>query len=236
MVKVFALLIRGVAGQPVNLPDFAAIIPYLGLYTLVPLHPETLENLAIPTPHLPSLSIIQDDRFVPAPADTPPTAPNVARIFDALSLPDSAPIAPGLVPLSSSSPEFGEQRYWRLPVKQGVVLELLMQQAISLPGHYHVAVRLARAIYSILTLQIFGLDAENDKLDHSGPRSSGGASRDNQGHGRQRRKKDKDDRGSPDSPRRGRTGRGRTVGGASKEAGTNSPNESANDFSELILF
>jgi hypothetical protein len=57
-VKVFALLIRGVAGQQIDLPEFTAIIPYLGLYTLLPLHPETLEDLIIPTPHLPSLLII----------------------------------------------------------------------------------------------------------------------------------------------------------------------------------
>jgi hypothetical protein len=202
-MEVFALLVRGITGQETNLPEFAAIIPYLGLYTLVPLHPETLENIAIPTLHSPSLSIIQNNRFIPAPANMSPIVPHVARIFDALSLPNAALVTPGLVPLSPSMPGFEEQRYWRLPVKQGVILELLIQRAALLPGNNCAEVRLARAIYSVLTLQIMGLDTGDKGLGPSGPSGSGGAGGDNHGNPRQKRKRDEDDPTPPQVPRRG---------------------------------
>jgi hypothetical protein len=127
-------------------------------------------------------------------------APNVAQIFDALSLPDFVPVVPGGVPLSHSMPGLNEQRYWRLPVKQGVILSLLMQQAVSLPVHNRVEVQLAQAIYAILTLQILDLDTGNNELGHPGPSGPGGAGRGDQGGARQKRMRDKDDRGSRATP------------------------------------
>jgi hypothetical protein len=188
-MQVFEMLVLGSMGsdQQVDLPEFTSIIPYIGLYTLIPLNNDALEGLVIPIPTLPNLSIIEGKRFVPAPAGTSPTAPNVARIFDSMSLPDQAQIVPGAVPLSASMPGFNEPRFWRLPVKQGAILELLMQRAVNLPGHDGVEIRLARSIYALLTLQALEMDIDAGGLRDPGPSSSGGGSGENHG-GRPRKR------------------------------------------------
>jgi len=206
------LLVRGATGgEEVNLPDFTAIKPYLGLYTLVSFRPQEIGRIVISTPHLPNLSTIQDNQFGPAPANTLPTVPNVARIFDALSLPDDAPNTPGIIPLSPSTPGFEEERYWRLPVKQGVILELLMQRASSLPLHSHsVEVQLAQHIKSLLIIQSSSPGDSN--FSAPGPSSSGGGA----GAGR-KRKRDGD--GDDNAPSDSKRGRGKAKAKAKAEGG-----------------
>ena len=250
-LQVFTLLIRGIEGRQIDLPDFTSILPYIGLYSLVALHPEALDNLAIPTLHFPRLSMIQDTRFVPAPAHTSPLAPNAARIFDVLSLPNVAPLSPGLIPLSSSVPGFNEQRYWRLPVQQGVILESMMQRAISIPANRYEEIQLSRAIYSYLTLQSLPIDVVSDRLDDPGPGNSGGTGGNGQGgspgqgnsggtggggRSMRKRKEDKNDDGPPaKSTRRESSGRKKTAGRVADEEGTTSLNSTHDDFGECVV-
>jgi hypothetical protein len=126
---VFELFRHSMAGDAVALPDLAPIRPYLGFVTIVILRPGDLVGSFISTPHLPALSILQDDHFVPAPEGTSPAAQNVARIFDVIAATtESPPITHGTIPLSSEQPEFQQQRYWRLPVKFEAILAVLLDQ------------------------------------------------------------------------------------------------------------
>ena len=78
-------------GTSVGLPNPAAIIPYIGLFTLVTLDPTTAAKIIMTTPYLPGLSIIHNNKFEGAPANTS-TAKNVARIFDSLGIEEDTSI------------------------------------------------------------------------------------------------------------------------------------------------
>jgi hypothetical protein len=120
-----------VDGHPVDLPDPTSVLPYIGLYTLVPLEPKNLYGLQRLIPLLPGLSIISGHQFVPALPETQPSGLNVARIFDAMSLTTSEMLS--RIPFSPlHQVEFGEQYYWRLPVKPEVVFLRLMGHVVSL--------------------------------------------------------------------------------------------------------
>jgi hypothetical protein len=103
------------------LPDPQAILPYLGLFTMVTLNPTDVAGYKIPTMHLPDLSIIRGQKFVDTRSRTSATARNVARIFDPLALDANAQENLGIIPLSSEDQGFQEQRYWRLPIPLGAV-------------------------------------------------------------------------------------------------------------------
>jgi hypothetical protein len=110
------LLRLAMTGSTVPLPDLTPILPYLGLYTIVVLIPDKVHRHCIPTMHLPTLTIIRNRLFVPAPRRTSATKPDVARIFDVLALVGTdPPISMSFVPLSPQHIEFNQQRYWRLP-------------------------------------------------------------------------------------------------------------------------
>jgi hypothetical protein len=68
-------------GTEVELPNFKAIILYMGLFTLVTINPTEAVRDSIPTKHLPSLSIRRGTKFVVAPANTSTTAQNAMRII-----------------------------------------------------------------------------------------------------------------------------------------------------------
>jgi hypothetical protein len=110
----------------VKLPNPAAIIPYIGLFTLVTLDPTTAAGDLMSTPHLPGLSIILNNEFQEAPANTSATAENVARIFDSLGIEDDTHLNFGRVPLAPGVAGFEEKRYWRLPVFAGAIFAALM--------------------------------------------------------------------------------------------------------------
>ena len=74
-----------------ELPNPATIIPYIGLFTLVTLDPTTAARHIMITPYLPGLSIIHNNKFEEAPANTSATAKNVARIFDSLDIEGDTP-------------------------------------------------------------------------------------------------------------------------------------------------
>jgi hypothetical protein len=112
-------------GSSVGLPNPTAIIPYIGLFTLVTLDPTTTARNIMTTPYLPGLSIISNNKFEEAPANTSATAKNVARIFDSLDIQEDT-FNYGRIPLAPDVAAFGEKRYWRIPVFAGTIFAALM--------------------------------------------------------------------------------------------------------------
>jgi hypothetical protein len=133
--EVFDLLQEGGTG----LPDPTSVLPFWGLYTLVALKPLNKllpheQELVITSPHLPKLSLIQDNHFDIAPPGTSPHAHSAARIFDVMALRDTTPtFKPGQIPLFPSHPDYGHSRFWRLPINPGVVLSVMLQHLPTAP-------------------------------------------------------------------------------------------------------
>ena len=126
---MFQLLSLARAGSSVDLPDPRSILPYLKLFSLVTLNPKAVRGRRIAILHQPPLSILANSNFVPAPPGTPADAPNVARIFDVLALVNTEPqLTEASIPLTNKEHDFGQQRYWRLPVKCEAVLAALFQR------------------------------------------------------------------------------------------------------------
>ena len=88
-------MVHALGGASVGLPNPAAIIPYIGLFTLVTLDPTTAARYAMATPYLLGLST-RNNKFKEAPANTSATAKNVARIFDSLDIEKDIPFNPGI--------------------------------------------------------------------------------------------------------------------------------------------
>ena len=162
-------------GTPVGLPDPAAIIPYIGLFTLVTLDPNARNTMT--TPHLPGLSIIRNKKFVAAPARTSATAKNVARIFDSLDIEEDTPFNLGIIPLAPGVAAFKEKRYWRIPVFAGTIFAALMARLTHDSSECE-DIRLARRIVAHLTLN------SSDGSGPSGGPSGGGGRGDGPSGGR----------------------------------------------------
>ncbi|KIM80695.1 hypothetical protein PILCRDRAFT_9500 [Piloderma croceum F 1598] len=136
-------MFQAAEGHNVDLPDVISFLPFVGLYTIVSLDPKEVEGMILATHHQPALSHVLTDEV--APENTLPTAPDVARIFNVQKLPKTRiPATLGIIPLSSSDPEFLESCYWRLPIMSGVVLAMLLERLP--PTITCKEVRLARAI------------------------------------------------------------------------------------------
>ena len=183
------MLLEASRGTSVDLPDPNAILPYLGLFSLVVLTPDDLKDHILLTPHLPDLSILQNNRFIAAPANMLPTAPNVARIFDVIAVIDAKPLRQfGHIPLSPEDPAFRHKRYWRLPTKIGPILAALVDRVRYIVDGCEEIV-LAQQIYSILILNLDGIPVPRPPLsqpgsrrsDRSGPSGGGGSSWDGSG-------------------------------------------------------
>ena len=114
-------------GSPVGLPNPTAIIPYIGLFTLVTLDPTTTARNIMNTPYLPGLSIIHNNKFKEAPANTSATAKNVTHIFDSLGIQEDT-FNFGRVPLAPGIAAFGEKHYWQIPVFIGAIFAVLMSR------------------------------------------------------------------------------------------------------------
>ena len=156
-------------GTPVGLPDPAAIIPYIGLFTLVTLDPNARNTMT--TPHLPGLSIIRNKKFVAAPAHTSATAKNVARIFDSLDIEEDTPFNLGIIPLAPGVAAFKEKRYWRIPVFAGTIFAALMARLTHDSSECE-DIRLARRIVAHLTL-----NSSDGSGPSGGPSGGGGGGR-----------------------------------------------------------
>jgi hypothetical protein len=172
---VFNLLRLAMTGANVELPDPTSIFPYLGLFTIVILSPDDVVGCCISTQHLPTLSILQNSHFIPAPSTVSPADQDMARIFDVVAVSSTdPPISLGTIPLSPEDPEFQHQRYWRVPVKTEAVLAALIERV----GIYEFEcqeIHLAQMIPCILRLQRHGmLPASLGFGNSNGPGSGGG--------------------------------------------------------------
>lgn len=136
-----------------------SILPFLGLYSLVPLRIEELASAdaKVLTPLRPDLSIYREGHWLIAPFDEVlPDNALIARIYDAASLSPDHFLSNsfGIIPLVEEDPEFDKNHFWRLPVDLGVVLAAFLDRAIVVPDSwstYHV--RLAKSIYALLYVQ-----------------------------------------------------------------------------------
>lgn len=138
-----------------ELPNPTNIIPYIGLFTLVTLDPITAARNIMTTPYLPGLSIIHNNKFEEAPANTSATATNVARIFDSLGIEGDTPLNLGIIPLAPGVAAFEEKRYWRIPVFTGAIFAALMARLMNDLSECEDIV-LARRIVAHLTLRTSG--------------------------------------------------------------------------------
>ncbi|TDL20851.1 hypothetical protein BD410DRAFT_360186 [Rickenella mellea] len=86
--------------------DVKGLIPYLGLYSLVILRPEKVQECVIMTCKLPPLSILNNHQFVPALSDVDLSIPGVARIFDTSAITSTLPLSLGYIPLTDSLRNF----------------------------------------------------------------------------------------------------------------------------------
>ena len=92
-MQVLNMLQNAVNGSTVDLPDYAAILPYIGLFSIVLLNPSSdgAPNYELPTLYLPHLSILTNNKLTPAPRNTSPRSAHAARIFDSIALGDIPP-------------------------------------------------------------------------------------------------------------------------------------------------
>jgi len=203
-------------GASVGLPNPASIIPYIGLFTLVTLDPTTAARDIMTTPYLPGLSIILNNDFEEAPANTSATAKNVARIFDSLDIEEGAPFNASVIPLAPGVAAFEEKRYWRIPVFAGTIFAALMARLPNdLSGCEDIV--LARRIVAHLSLKISGGSCPSGGPNGGkgggrgdGPRGGGGGSR--EGGRKQSKRKNTSREGSP-STERGKMKARRVAGG-----------------------
>jgi hypothetical protein len=159
-------------GTSVELPNPAAIIPYIGLFTLVTLNPTTTARNIMTTPYLPGLSIIRNNKFEEAPANTSATAKNVACIFDSLDIEEDTPLNLGIIPLAPGVAAFKEKHFWWFPVFAGAIFAALKARLLNDSSECEDIV-LAKRIVAYLTLK---------RVGGSGPSGSGGPSG-GRGHG-----------------------------------------------------
>src|ERR1700722_2199029 len=102
-------------GTAIALPNLTSILPFLGLFSIVTLKPVEVMRCCISTQHLPTLSILQYNRFRPAPSGKLPDDRNVARVFDSSAIACTAPeISMGYIPLSSEPAKFEQKRYLKI--------------------------------------------------------------------------------------------------------------------------
>ncbi|KAI0285402.1 hypothetical protein BGY98DRAFT_945758 [Russula aff. rugulosa BPL654] len=103
--------------RPEGLPDPSAILPYIGLYTIVQLKPFEMQDTILSTTFFPPPSVLRKGLWEIAPNQTVSTAPKkVAHIFDSLAVNDASGQHPslGIIPLQPEQPEYPHKRYWRL--------------------------------------------------------------------------------------------------------------------------
>jgi hypothetical protein len=118
------------------------------------------------TPYLPSLSIIHNDKFNVAPANTSTTATNVTCIFEPSEINEDTPLNLGILPISPNAEAFEEKHYWQLPVPAATIFAALMERLQNDLSKCEDIV-LAKRILAYLTLN-----------HYSGPSGGGGPSGD----------------------------------------------------------
>ena len=208
-------------GTSVGLPSPAAIIPYIGLFTLVTLDPTTAARNIMTTPFLPGLSIVRNNKFEEAHANTSATAKNVARIFDSLDIEEDTPLNLGIIPLAPGVAAFEEKRYWRIPVFAGAIFAALMAR-LTYDSSGCEDIALARNIIGHLLLKSDGSGPSGGPSGGrggghgggggDGPSGAGGGGGSREGGRRQSKRKNASGEGSP-SAEKGKMEARRVAGG-----------------------
>ena len=142
------------------------------------LDPTPAAEDTLTTPYLPGLSIIHNNEFEAAPANTSATAQNVARIFHSLEIEKNDPYDFGAVPLAPGAPGFEEKRYWRIPVFAGTIFAALIARLMYDKSRCE-DIGLARRIVGHLMLKGSGGSGPSGgpSSGHGGGRGGGGGSR-----------------------------------------------------------
>jgi len=144
--------------NPQGLPDLSAILPYIGLYTIVHLKSTELRDVTYCTPFSPPLSILRNGQWENAPTRTASTAPNVAYIFDPLAVYATGQRpSPSLIPLHPDHRDYPQKRYWRLPrTSLGGILSAVVLCAINSPSTADDELEMVRVLHRLLTLKKAG--------------------------------------------------------------------------------
>jgi hypothetical protein len=90
-----------------------------------------------------------------ASTQTASTAPNVAHIFDPLSVNvlGQCP-SPGLIPLHSDQPHYSHKQYWQLPkIALGRILSAVILHAIVSPFIANDELEMVRVLYGLLVVR-----------------------------------------------------------------------------------
>lgn len=171
------MLVAARQGTPQEIPDPSSVLPYIGLYTMVHLKPDELVDVEMPTVRFPNLSILSNGQWIPASANTSPSAPNAALIFDATAVATTpGPGRPANIPLSANQPDYFHKRYWRLPSSAfGGILSAIMLRVVNSPSNAYDELRLARNLFNYLSLQKDELEVP-ETSDSAGPGGPGGPS------------------------------------------------------------
>ena len=209
-----------------SLPDAKAVLPYLGLFTMITLQP--IEG-RISTQYLPRISIIRGPRFIMARSNTSPSAKNAARIFESNAINKDTPVNLGVIPLSPQDQAFNEMRYWRLPVSTGAIFAVLIER-LALDSSDREDIILASSIRDILNLQSHNKylpDALAEGSKPSGGIGPGGGGR-RRGAGGSKRK-DRDGKGSPSS-RKGKKKARKVSGGGDGTRDCGEPSEASGEL------
>jgi hypothetical protein len=189
----------------------------------VHLKPDELGWIQISTTCFPSLSVLRNGQWVPARSRTAPSAPDVARIFDARAIPaENPPNSPGIFPLYANHPEFSQTRYWRLPdTAFGGILSALMMRAMAIPPSAEGELRLARALFCTLSLQRDVPEIPSVPIGggSAGPSGDGAAGPSDGGSARRRSPRK---RGAKDRSPKQRSKRRRVTGAGSRGLSTSS--------------
>jgi hypothetical protein len=160
------VLAKLVAGTTDSIPDPSLVLPYIGLYSMVHLKPDELEELILVIPVFPHLSILRDNQWVPPPSEATPATQHVARIFDARSLPARGfDISLSFVPLYAGHPQFRETRYWRLPkaTLEGVLSAVMLRAVVGPTIGDELLI--AKALYGWLIYQQWKAELPADRVE-----------------------------------------------------------------------
>ena len=157
-----------------DLPDPKAILPYLGLFTIVTLNPTSAAVEQVIATHLPDLSIIRGNKFIKASARTSAAAKNVARIYNSLAIHADTPEHYTKIPLAPGIPGYEETRYWKLPIPAMAVFAAVMDR-VKFDQSGCDDIILVRTIVNHLGLKYpRGINAKGEPRGGGGGGSSGG--------------------------------------------------------------
>lgn len=121
---------------------------------MVILSPEDLKEPEIKAYHAPDLFVPENGGFISASAETLPG--DAVAIFDVSAITDKPTTY--TIPLTAEHAGFHQQRYWRVPVKQEVMLMMIIERMTYVTETSCEEIEQARIIYSLLLLHKCRID------------------------------------------------------------------------------